>query len=73
LRYWPVQRRLLARREEVTEWEGQRVRMKHVALPDGTGRTKPEYEDLARAAERLGLTTYEVRRAQASRDEPDGE
>jgi len=73
LRYWPVRRRVLARREEVTEWEGQRVRMKHVLLPDGTGRAKPEYEDLARAAERLGMTTHEARRAQASRKEPDRE
>ena len=32
------------------------------ALPDGTFREKPEYEDVVRAAEALGMTPFQVRR-----------
>ncbi|MGH7469171.1 MAG: nickel pincer cofactor biosynthesis protein LarC [Longimicrobiales bacterium] len=62
-RYWPVQRPALVRREEILEWRGQRVRIKHVTLPGGGERSKPEHEDVARAAQQLGLSALEVRRA----------
>jgi pyridinium-3,5-bisthiocarboxylic acid mononucleotide nickel chelatase len=62
-RYWPVERPSLARREEVVEWRGQRFRVKKVTLPGGGERSKPEHEDVTRAAEALGLSALEVRRA----------
>lgn len=61
LRRWRVERTVLARDNEVTEWRGQRIRWKRVHLPDGTTRAKPEYEDIAAAARALGLTPYQVR------------
>ncbi len=73
VRYWPVARSVLPRSESVEEWEGQRIRSKEVRLPGGTARAKPEYDDLARAAEALGMTTHEARRAHAGRDAEDAE
>jgi len=61
LRRWPVERTVLEREIEETEWRGQRIRWKRVRLPDGTSRAKPEYEDIAAAARILGLTPHEVR------------
>lgn len=61
VRRWPVERTVLERDTEVTEWRGQRIRWKRVTLPDGTSRAKPEYEDIATAATALGLTPHEVR------------
>ncbi len=60
-RHWPVRRPALARREEETEWRGQRIRWKRVTLPGGGERAKPEYEDVVRAARALGLTAHEAR------------
>lgn len=61
IRRWAVERTVLERAEEETEWRGQRIRWKRVRLPDGTSRAKPEYEDIAAAARALGLTPHEVR------------
>lgn len=63
VRYWPVGRTALSRTEDVQTWRGQRIRRKRVRLPDGSERSKPEYEDVVRAAEALGLSPYEVRLA----------
>jgi uncharacterized protein (TIGR00299 family) protein len=63
LRYWPVTRPALPRAEDVVEWRGQRIRRKRVRLPGGTERAKPEYEDVVRAANALGMTPFEVRQA----------
>jgi uncharacterized protein (TIGR00299 family) protein len=78
VRRWPVERTVLEREHEETEWRGQRIRWKRVRLPDGTSRAKPEYEDIAAAARVLGLTPHEVRtglaeaeRAGAGRQEPE--
>ncbi len=62
-RYWAVQRPALRRAESELEWRGQRIRRKEVVLPDGTVRTKVEYEDVLRAAEALGMSALEVSRA----------
>jgi uncharacterized protein (TIGR00299 family) protein len=72
LRRWPVERSVLERALEETEWRGQRIRWKRVWLPDGTSRTKPEYEDVANAAQALGLTPWDVRAGlgEAPREEP---
>jgi uncharacterized protein (TIGR00299 family) protein len=67
-RYWPVERPALERHDEVIEWRGERIRRKRVRLPGGTERSKPEYEDVVRAAHALGLAPYEVHLA--LRDEP---
>jgi uncharacterized protein (TIGR00299 family) protein len=61
VRRWPVQRTVLGRETVERMWRGQKVRFKRVSLPDGTEREKPEYEDVVRAAEALGLTALEVR------------
>lgn len=63
MRRWPVERSTLARHEVVMEWRGQQIRLKQVRLPDGTERSKPEYEDVERAARALGLAPYEARLA----------
>jgi uncharacterized protein (TIGR00299 family) protein len=60
-RYWAVQRPALPRRETEVEWRGQRIRRKEVRLPDGTVRSKAEYEDVLKAAEALGISALEVR------------
>lgn len=61
-RYWAVQRPALARTETEVEWRGQKIRRKEVRLPDGTVRSKVEYEDVLKAAEALGISALEVRR-----------
>ena len=73
-RYWPVDRPALARREETIEWRGQHFRVKRVTLPDGRERSKPEHDDVARAAQALGISALEVRQGldAATRREPGG-
>jgi uncharacterized protein (TIGR00299 family) protein len=61
VRRWPVQRTVLERDSVERVWRGQPIRWKRVRLPDGTFREKPEYEDIARAAQALGMTPYQVR------------
>lgn len=63
VRYWPVQRPALPRREEEVTWRGQRIRLKVVALPGGGSRAKPEFDDVAAAARALGRPPHEVRSA----------
>ncbi|HUE76570.1 MAG TPA: nickel pincer cofactor biosynthesis protein LarC [Longimicrobiales bacterium] len=60
-RYWRIERAVLEREEEVVQWRGQRIRRKRVRLPDGSTRTKPEYDDVVAAARALGLAPREVR------------
>ena len=61
VRYWRVERAVLARGEEALEWRGHTIRVKRVTLPDGSIRRKPEYDDVAAAARAEGLSPYEVR------------
>lgn len=61
-RYWPVRRPALPRTETEVVWRGQKIRRKEVVLPDGTVRSKAEYEDVLRAAEVLGISALEVRK-----------
>lgn len=62
IRYWPVTRPSLVRRESVVRWRGQEIRHKVVTLPDGAERAKPEFEDVQRAADTLGIPLLEVLR-----------
>jgi uncharacterized protein (DUF111 family) len=55
-----VERRALPRRSAAVTVAGERVELKVVALPDGTRRAKPEFEDVRRAAARLGWTAAAV-------------
>ncbi len=71
VRYWRVDRAVLERTEEELDWRGYRIRVKRVALPDGTTRRKPEYDDVAAAARAEGVTPYEVR-AQLEEEGHDG-
>ena len=62
-RYWPVERQALDRQEEVREWRGQKIRVKTVSLPGGGTRSKPDHDDVARAAQALGWAPLAVRQA----------
>lgn len=61
VRYWRVERAVLAREQERLEWRGHTIRVKRATLPDGSIRRKPEYDDVAAAARAEGLSPYEVR------------
>jgi uncharacterized protein (TIGR00299 family) protein len=61
VRRWPVERTVLEREGRETRWRGQRIRWKTVRLPDGSTRSKPEFDDVAAAARALGMTPYAVR------------
>ncbi|HWK88641.1 MAG TPA: LarC family nickel insertion protein, partial [Longimicrobium sp.] len=63
LRWWAASRRVLPRRMETVSWRGEEIRVKRSALPGGGERAKPEFDDVARAAARLGLTPLEAYRA----------
>jgi uncharacterized protein (TIGR00299 family) protein len=66
VRWWPASRRVLPRRVETVTWRGEEVRVKRSTLPGGGERAKPEYEDVARAAARLGITPLAAYRAMLS-------
>jgi pyridinium-3,5-bisthiocarboxylic acid mononucleotide nickel chelatase len=66
VRWWPASRRVLPRRLETVTWRGQEVRVKRSTLPGGGERAKPEFEDVARAAARLGITPLAAYRAMLS-------
>ena len=55
-----VQRHALSRETRSVEVRGHAVRMKIVAMPDGARRVKPEYDDVARLAEVMGITLREA-------------
>jgi uncharacterized protein (TIGR00299 family) protein len=66
VRWWPASRTVLPRRVETVTWRGEEVRVKRSRLPGGGERAKPEFEDVARAAGRLGLTPLAAYRAMLS-------
>ena len=70
VRHWPVERPALEREESVVEWRGHRIRVKRVRLPDGTPRSKPEYDDVVRVAREEGIAPLDVRAA-LERMDPD--
>lgn len=66
VRHWEAARTVLPRRVETVRWRGNEVRVKRSALPGGGERAKPEYEDVARAAQALGITPLAAYRAMLS-------
>lgn len=63
VRFWTVGRVTLPRRMETVSWRGEEIRVKRSRLPGGGERAKPEYEDVSRAAEKLGITPLAAYRA----------
>lgn len=63
VRHWTVRRETLSRAMETAAWRGQEVRVKRSRLPGGGERAKPEFEDVARAADALGMTPLSAYRA----------
>lgn len=61
VRFWRVERAMLARTESVVDWRQHSIRVKRVTLPDGSTRWKPEYDDVEAAARAEGVSPYEVR------------
>jgi uncharacterized protein (TIGR00299 family) protein len=55
-----VQRSSLARREGLVEVLGHGVRVKIVTLPDGTARSKPEFDDVSRVALATGRRAADI-------------
>jgi pyridinium-3,5-bisthiocarboxylic acid mononucleotide nickel chelatase len=66
IRWWAVDRQALPREERTVEWRGHTVRLKRSLLPGGGSRSKPEFEDVARAAASLGMAPFEAYRAMLS-------
>ncbi|MEA1997354.1 MAG: LarC family nickel insertion protein, partial [Gemmatimonadota bacterium] len=62
LRYHDVKRVTLARRSETVETPWGGLRIKTVELPDGSTRSRPEYDDLCRAAGAAGLPVIDLAR-----------
>ena len=61
LRHWEVRRPALERTMVEVVWRTHTIRCKQVVLPDGTRRTKPEYEDVVRAAGAENMPAWQVR------------
>ncbi|MFW6236948.1 MAG: nickel pincer cofactor biosynthesis protein LarC [Desulfosudaceae bacterium] len=68
VRYYPVQRRVLERREITVETRFGAVRAKEITTPAGDTRVTPEYESCRQTAERENVPILEVYRAVAAGD-----
>jgi hypothetical protein len=63
VRWWVASREVLPRRMDTVTWRGEAIRVKRSRLPGGGERAKAEFEDVARAAARLGMNPLEAYRA----------
>jgi uncharacterized protein (TIGR00299 family) protein len=63
VRWYPVERTVLAREMESVETPYGPVRVKRVVLPDGSVRRAPEFEDCRALAAAAGVSVQEVMRA----------
>jgi uncharacterized protein (DUF111 family) len=61
VRYHPIDRRVIPRREYRVATRYGEVGIKEVILPDGTLRFKPEYRDLHEISRTRGLTMAVLR------------
>jgi len=62
VRWHEAGRQVLPREAGAVTVRGERIRVKTVSLPDGGTRSKPEADDLAAAASRLGVAVDVLRR-----------
>lgn len=69
VRRMEVTRRALPREVRNVDVDGQTIRVKTVTLPDGTKRSKPEFEDVRAAAERLGKPAAKILEAVRAKEE----
>lgn len=60
-RFWPVERQVLIRQTKTIEWRGFPIRIKTSTRPEGHVTCKPEYDDIEKAAQALGLPPLRVR------------
>jgi uncharacterized protein (DUF111 family) len=60
VRYYPVKRRVLARRFESVSVLGEKVRIKLAELEGETVNIQPEFDDCLRAADKTGRPVKEV-------------
>jgi uncharacterized protein (TIGR00299 family) protein len=60
VRRWEVRRRALPREMHSVSVLGEAIGVKVVTLPDGRRRAKPEFDDVRRAAQRLGRPISEL-------------
>lgn len=60
-RYYPVERRVLERTAYHIDTRFGEIGIKESVLPDGSKRFKPEYRDLAKASEKMGIPVAAVR------------
>jgi uncharacterized protein (TIGR00299 family) protein len=60
VRWYPIERTCLTRSIIEKDTPMGKIRFKSVVLPDGTKREVPEFEDVKKTAERLGLPVFEV-------------
>lgn len=62
VRYYPVQRIILPRKEYTVNTQYGEIRIKETITPDGTKRYKPEYQDLLKIAREAGKPIAELRK-----------
>ena len=62
VRWYPVNRRILERTEEVRSTSLGEVRVKTSTLPDGSTRPVPEFDDVQRLAVEHGLPLRDAQR-----------
>ncbi len=60
VRYWPAERTILTRSEQIVSTQFGDIRLKCVALPGGGVRRTPEYEDCRERATACGVTISDV-------------
>jgi len=60
-RFWPIERQVLIRETKTIEWRGFPIRIKTSTRPEGHVTCKPEYDDIEKAAQALGLPPLRVR------------
>ena len=62
VRYFPVERKILERKEEIRTTAFGEFRIKTVTTPSGESRSKIESDDLERASREHGIPVNELRR-----------
>ncbi|KKL96318.1 hypothetical protein LCGC14_1845700, partial [marine sediment metagenome] len=60
IRYYPVNRAALKRNSKIKNTGAGSIRFKEVLLPDGSKKEFPEFEDIRKKAQELGIPVYQV-------------